>query len=265
MKSQKRWGIDVAEYTPIKTVIQTFEILDILSQHQKMGVSEMARLTMLPKSTIYRHLRTLVDLNVVAQDKDENYYLGYKMLKYQNHMKQTDSLIHHLKPFMRRLVEKTGEAINLGILVNQEVCILHTEYGEQYTLQAQLGPTSMLHCSGMGKWFLNTFSDEALETYFKTATSRTIHTVTTAKAFKYDMAARPHQDIVVDREEYEYGLMCIATSIRDESGVIQASMSISGPVSRLEHKGLDVMQETLLEEATKASNYLQDIGYWISR
>ncbi len=102
MKSQKRWGIDVAEYTPIKTVIQTFEILDILSQHQKMGVSEMARLTMLPKSTIYRHLRTLVDLNVVAQDKDENYYLGYKMLKYQNHMKQTDSLIHHLKPFMRR-------------------------------------------------------------------------------------------------------------------------------------------------------------------
>lgn len=35
MKSQKRWGIDVAEYTPIKTVIQTFEILDILSQHQK--------------------------------------------------------------------------------------------------------------------------------------------------------------------------------------------------------------------------------------
>lgn len=106
MKSQKRWGIDVAEYTPIKTVIQTFEILDILSQHQKMGVSEMARLTMLPKSTIYRHLRTLVDLNVVAQDKDENYYLGYKMLKYQNHMKQTDSLIHHLKPFMRRLVEK---------------------------------------------------------------------------------------------------------------------------------------------------------------
>lgn len=187
------------------------------------------------------------------------------MLKYQNHMKQTDSLIHHLKPFMRRLVEKTGEAINLGILVNQEVCILHTEYGEQYTLQAQLGPTSMLHCSGMGKWFLNTFSDEALETYFKTATSRTIHTVTTAKAFKHDMATRPHQDIVVDREEYEYGLMCIATSIRDESGVIQASMSISGPVSRLEHKGLDVMQETLLEEATKASNYLQDIGYWISR
>lgn len=70
---------------------------------------------------------------------------------------------------------------------------------------------------------------------------------------------------MVDREEYEYGLMCIATSIRDESGVIQASMSISGPVSRLEHKGLDVMQETLLEEATKASNYLQDIGYWISR
>ncbi|MDT0841318.1 helix-turn-helix domain-containing protein [Staphylococcus pseudintermedius] len=42
----------MAEYTPIKTVIQTFEILDILSQHQKMGVSEMARLTMLPKSTI---------------------------------------------------------------------------------------------------------------------------------------------------------------------------------------------------------------------
>ncbi|WP_242449741.1 IclR family transcriptional regulator [Staphylococcus delphini] len=248
----------------LKLLFKHLKILDILSQHQKMGISEMARLTTLPKSTIYRHLRTLVDLHVVAQDKDENYYLGYKMLKYQNHMKQTDSLIHHLKPYMRRLVEKTGEAINLGILVNQEVCILHTEYGEQYTLQAQLGPTSMLHCSGMGKWFLNTFSDEVLETYFKTATSRTIHTMTTVEAFRHDMATRPHQNIVVDREEYEYGLMCIATPIRDESGVIQASMSISGPVSRLEHKGLDVMQEALLEEATKASHYLQDIGYWLS-
>ncbi|WP_238989608.1 IclR family transcriptional regulator [Staphylococcus sp. MI 10-1553] len=186
------------------------------------------------------------------------------MLKYQNHMKQTDSLIHHLKPFMRRLVEKTGEAINLGILVNQEVCILHTEHGEQYTLQAQLGPTSMLHCSCMGKWFLNMFSDEALEAYFKTATSRTIHTMTEVGAFKHCMATRPHQDIVVDREEYEYGLMCIATPIIDESGVIQVSMSISGPVSRLEHKGLNLMQEALLQEATRTSDYLQDIGYWIS-
>ncbi|MEJ7542038.1 IclR family transcriptional regulator [Staphylococcus intermedius] len=254
----------MAEYTPIKTVIQAFDILDILSQHPKMGISEMARLTTLPKSTIYRHLRTLVDLNVVAQDKDENYYLGYKMLKYQNHMKQTDSLIHHVKPYMRRLVEKTGEAINLGILVNQEVCILHTEHGEQYTLQAQLGPTSMLHCSGMGKWFLNTFTDEALEAYFKTAVSRTIHTITDVATFKHYMATRPHQDIVEDREEYEYGLMCIATPIKDETDTIQAAISISGPVSRLEQKGLGMMQKALLEEAQSASDYLQDIGYWTS-
>ncbi|WP_086428657.1 IclR family transcriptional regulator [Staphylococcus cornubiensis] len=254
----------MAEYTPIKTVIQAFEILDILSQHKKIGISELARATTLPKSTVYRNLRTLLDLNIVAQDEDENYYLGYKIMKYQNQMKQTDSLIHHLKPFMRKLVEKTGEAVNLGILVNQQVCILHTEYGEQYTLQAQLGPTSMLHSSGMGKWFLNTFTDEALEAYFKTAVSRTIHTITDVVAFKHYMATRPHQNIVEDREEYEYGLMCIATPIRDETGTIQASISISGPVSRLEHKGLDKMQGALLEEAKGASDYLQDVGYWTS-
>ena len=86
----------MADYTPIKTVVQAFEILDLLSDKQKMGISEMARVLSLPKSTIYRNLRTLSDLAIVEQDANENYHLGYKILTYQNQIKSTDALVNQL-------------------------------------------------------------------------------------------------------------------------------------------------------------------------
>ncbi len=252
----------MADYTPIKTVVQAFEILDLLSDNQKMGISEMARVLSLPKSTIYRNLRTLSDLAIVEQDANENYHLGYKILTYQNQIKSTDTLVNQLKPFMQNLVRTTGESVNLGILLEDEVLILHTEYGDQYTLQTHLSPTTPLHCSGIGKLFLHTWSDEKLTAYFFRAERRTIHTITELEPFKAHMTARADAHLAIDNEEYEYGLMCIATPILDAHHQIRAALSISGPVSRLEHKGLSTIKTALLNEAQEATDYLQNIGYW---
>ncbi|ARJ50803.1 IclR family transcriptional regulator [Staphylococcus lutrae] len=250
------------KYMPIKTIIQAFEILDVLEEHEKLGVSGIARATNLPKSTVCRYLRTLRDLNIVIQDHNDMYALGYHLLKYQNQLKWKDVFVKHIQPFMHQLVICTGEAVNVGVLVEQKICILHTEYGQQYRLQTELTHTASLHSSSIGKLFLETFSNEKLKAYFEMAEARTMYTKTKFHDFKKELMMRRHPHIALSCEEYEYGLMCIATPIFDGTGQMRAALSISGPKSRLLDKGLEEIQTALLNEARNIMAFLNRIEYW---
>lgn len=51
-----------------------------------------------------------------------------------------------------------------------------------------------------------------------------------------------------DREEYEYGLTCMAKGVYFK-GMLIAGVSLSGPTSRLEHKGMERLEEALADVA----------------
>ena len=53
--------------------------------------------------------------------------------------------------------------------------------------------------------------------------------------------------ITYDNEEFEYGLSCISTAVYNNEGKIIAALSVSGPSSRLIHKGYEELEKRLLE------------------
>ncbi|WMB28030.1 helix-turn-helix domain-containing protein [Streptococcus didelphis] len=169
----------------IKTLDNAIKLLDILVEHQSLGVSEIARQAHLSKTTVFRLLKALEVHHLVLQIDQENYALGYGMLKYQPLEANSQQIISLAKPYMKNFTEVTGETINLAIHYDNYVYFIHTEVGESYLLQFSLAPTAKLYCSSMGKIFLSQMADSDLKSYFQEdLVARTHHTITSYQAFK---------------------------------------------------------------------------------
>ena len=113
----------------------------------------------------------------------------------------------------------------------------------------------------MGKLYLAEYSAEELEKYFRSSKpqKRTVHSITNLADFLKLKEEIKKEGLSYDREEYEYGLTCIAAPIRDRNGNVAASMSISGPTSRLLHKGEAQIKEKLLKASLELSKVYNEV------
>ena len=232
----------------IKSIENAFEIIDLLYETGSMGVSELSTELKLPKTTTHRVLKTLRNLNIVDQDKQDIYSLGYSMYKYSQGIKQDQALINTAMPAMDTFSSQTGETINLGVLVGDEVVVIHSSTGEFYNLQPTLSQSSPLYCSGMGKVYLSEFNDDELSAYYDQGlVKRTVNSIIQKEDYEKEKEHFLRTRLSYDNEEYEYGLSCISTAVFDPTNKLIAALSVSGPTSRLKHKGIDNLEKKLLE------------------
>lgn len=234
----------------IKLIENVFTLLELLFIHEKMGIREIANVSGLAKSSVFRIIKTLVALKVVEQDSDELYRLGLTLSKYGNKINHSMDIVLSAKPVMKALAKETGESINLGILHEQQVLVLHTEMGEAYTLQPMLLPISPLYCSAMGKIFLSQMPPPEREGYFsQPLLQRTVNTITDLVTFTPEMQTIRQNHVAFDHEEYEYGLTCMAVPIYDRKKHVIAAISLSGPTTRLSFKGWQHLEQALKKHA----------------
>lgn len=147
---------------------------------------------------------------------------------------------------LKNFCKNTTETINLAIRNQNKTFIIHSEEGEYYSLQSNMLPESDLYCSSTGKIFMASMSDEELMKYFdENLTKRTVNTIIEYNEFLKEKQKIIDTDIAYDNEEYEYGLTCIATSIKVNDELV-AAISVSGPTTRLKFKGFENLEKELL-------------------
>ena len=246
---------------PNQSVINSFKILEAISNSSSyIGVSQLSKETSLPKTTVFRLLETLHYLGLIKQNDNQEYTLGRAFLKYIDKVKNQEDLVSISTPFLKEFASTVGETINLGILYNNEVIYLKSIRGERFTFRVQLLPVAPLYNSSLGKIFLSTFSNEALEDYIhKTIFEKnTINTIVDIDAFKEEINKLKKQNIAYDNEEAEYGLTCVALPIIKSNKVI-AAISVSGPTSRLKIKGLNKIIQALQNTADNINHAISTI------
>lgn len=246
---------------PNQSVINSFKILETISNSSSyIGVSQLSKETSLPKTTVFRLLETLHYLGLIKQNDNQEYTLGRAFLKYIDKVKNQEDLVSISTPFLKEFASTVGETINLGILYNNEVIYLKSIRGERFTFRVQLLPVAPLYNSSLGKIFLSTFSNEALEDYIhKTIFEKnTINTIVDIDAFKEEINKVKKQNIAYDNEEAEYGLTCVALPIIKSNKVI-AAISVSGPTSRLKIKGLNKIIQALQNTADNINHAISTI------
>ena len=243
----------------LKMVDRACAIIEYLYQMDGAGsISALSKDLDLPKANVFRILYTMQQHGLIEKEMDtDRYRLGKALIKYGEKVRYDVDLVERAKPFMKKAAKTLAKTINIGIEHEGQVVTLHSEEGEKSVLVSRLIPISELHCSSMGKLALSEMTEGEQRAYFKqNVLKRTVNTLVDYKAFEPELEEIRKTGLAYDREEYEYGLSCIAAPIRSNGGDLMAMVSVSGPTTRLEFKGIEKVIEELKKLAVELSGEL---------
>ena len=221
----------------IQVIERMMSLLDALSQiPDTASLKQLAAATELHPSTAHRILGAMTTARFVERQDNGSYRLGIRLLELGNLVKSRINLREVALPFMQRLHEAIGEAINLGIRDGDDIVyIVRTSSGRSLVRVVYLvGGRAPLHLTSAGKLFLAEASGQDLRDYAKRTglPGKTPHSLTTLPSLEKELDwVRRHQ-LSYDNEEAELGLKCVAAPIHDDEGKLVAGLSVSAPVER---------------------------------
>jgi len=245
----------------VTSLDKALAILDALGSKSRAGIKELAERTGLPPSTIHRLLSVLARGGYVRQDQaSKQYHLSLKLLELGAKVRSDLDLVAVARPHMRRLMEQSGETVNLVVFDAGDVVYVEQEANTRAMLRmfTRVGARVPLYCSGVGKAFLARLGDRPAMEYFEKVekTRHTPRTIVEPSAFLEELAAIRNQGYAVDDEEMEAGVRCVAALILQAGPAVAGAMSVSGPSARLTPERLPELAAMLTDAAGIVSGQL---------
>ncbi|MCL2581085.1 MAG: IclR family transcriptional regulator [Streptosporangiales bacterium] len=139
-------------------------------------------------------------------------------------------------PHLRDLVARCGETGHLAILDEDEAVTVEVVDGwHTVRMHSWVGKRSPAHCSSMGKALLAGVADDYLTTIYPgpRLERRTPATITDRAGLRRQLADIRARGYAADLEELEADLCCVAAPVFGSAGDVVASISVSGPASRI--------------------------------
>ena len=146
----------------IQSVDRAIRVLTVLQGARRMSLAELAARLELPPSTVHGIVRTLVAHGMVVQERDSSrYQLGPAVLRLGNVYLDTLELRSQAIPWAEDLARRTGLAVRTGVLLVDDVVIIHHEPRPDGSRQMpEVGIVIPAHASALGKAMLAFLPDE---------------------------------------------------------------------------------------------------------
>ena len=230
------WHDKTAQNT-IKSLDRAMEVFEFLSEAQGRALSTLAADMGQSPATVYRILVTLEGRGLVEFDPvDQVWHVGARAFIIGARFLKRTSLVERARPFLRQLMEDTGETANLGIEQNGHVLFV-SQVETHASIRAFFPPgtLSRLHASGIGKALMAQMGAAQLDRFLSDAPLErfTEFTLTDPDALKADLAATRTRGYAIDGEERNLGMRCIAAPVFDMNGEAVGGISVSGPTARV--------------------------------
>ncbi len=248
----------------VQTVSNALKILEILSNTPKSGVSELARILCCQKGTVFRLLNTLKKEGYITQDEEsEKYSLTLKLFKIGSNTVNNLDFNKTSLPVITRLSKLSSETIHLCTLENGQLVYLQkieSTYALKVAMMSQIGHSTPLYCTGVGKVLLAYQNVEKIQQYLRDTKFEkfTEYTIVDPQDLTIELEKVRSSGIAYDNEEHELGVRCVAAPIFNQTGNTIAALSISGPTVRMVDEKLKLMRELVKNAASEISS---KIGY----
>ncbi|HKQ95790.1 MAG TPA: IclR family transcriptional regulator C-terminal domain-containing protein [Aestuariivirgaceae bacterium] len=245
----------------VQSLSRALKLMNALSYHpQGLSLSEVALEVGLPTSTAHRLLTTLQNERFVRFDPERSAWLvGVQAFRVGSTFLRSRDLATVARPFMRRLMEQSGETVNLAIADRGEAVFL-AQVECNKVMRAITGPggRAMLHCSGVGKAVLAHMNPIECEKHLRLVDFRreTVATIATAEALKRELATIAARGYAVDNEETAIGLRCVASPLFNEHGDAIAGLSVSGPTARIPESRIASLGAAVMAVAAEVTQEL---------
>jgi IclR family acetate operon transcriptional repressor len=230
----------------VQSLTRALALLDTLAETTEgMSLSDVAQVVGLAPSTAHRLLTTLESRRYVRYLPGEGLWqVGVQSFVVGQAFRRSRNVVTLARPFMRHVMEESGETVNLYVEEGGEgVCLAQVECRQLMRAIARPGGRVKLHCSGAGKAMLAHLPASEVARVLQShglprATERTLDT---PKKLKADLERIRERGFAVDDEEHAVGLRCVAAAILDEEGRPLAALSVSGPSARIDDTAMGVI------------------------
>lgn len=225
---------------PVTTTETTFEIVEHLCDTEGGSVSEIASELGRAKSTVHRHLATLVRHGYVVKNGG-TYSIGLRFLNLGLHARNSRPLYHETRSKVDELAEQTGEKVWCMTEENGRSIHLYGASGEQSVrTDSREGQVGYLHQHAAGKAILAHLSREHVNTIIERygLPARTDQTITETPELFEILEQIRERGYAFNREESIPSLYSVGVPITADDDSAIGALSISGPANRLQGEKL---------------------------
>ena len=243
-----------------QSIQRAADILELVAISPR-SPAEVGEYLQVHRSTALRMLQTLTEAGLTRRRSDGRYVVGYRLTGLAQLAAEQFDLTELARPYLSALGQECAHTIHLAQV--QATTIVYADKVEQpgmVRLYSQIGQPVVLHTAGVSKAIMAYLPAQQVETMLAgySFTRYTGATITSASSFARELQDVRDQGVAVDAGEYEEYINCIAMPIRDATGAVFASVSITALKARADLPALRRLQPRLAEITTAIS---KEIGW----
>ncbi len=214
-------------------------IIELLSYSgQPLRLNEISSRLGFNNSTALRFLNSLESNGYIYKNPDTGRYsMTFKLCSLASYISSSTDMIGIASPPIRELSYDLGECVCLTISQDYSVVYVFVSDGPNHILQStkRIGRVAPMHCTASGKVMLTDFTEVQIDEMIarKGLTKFTEHTITAKEQLLKELDEIRVKGFACDDEECDLGTRCIAFPIRDYTGHIVASLSVTGASGRM--------------------------------
>ncbi len=244
----------------VKSVARTATILAIIAARGELSITELRRLTGIPKSTTHDIVATLAADGLVARSEDGTICrLGIRMLELGLRAQQGLEVRAVATPLLKQLNARCNESVHLTVLDAGEVLYVES-FPSSKSLRAYspVGLRAPLHCTGVGKAILANLDPAAADAVIadRGLARFTARTITSRARLLVELERTRHRGYSIDDCEHEEGVRCVGAPIRDHTGHVVASLSVAAPSQRMPESRLASLGSEVVAVGNRISKLL---------
>lgn len=239
----------------IEALAKGLRILKLFSgRRTSMRVKDIAIAVGYPMPTVFRLVATLEGEGYLERTADGSVRPGTAVLSLGFAALQDLDLARTSEIIVNRLAEQTGESVNLGVLLNDQVLVVGRVQGRPTSLAANIHIGSQLPAvfSSMGKVLLGNISDADLSRRITPASFTEEwgpNAVRSMSALRKQLAAVRRDGYIIQEEEAIPGLSSVAGPIRDATGSVVAALNVAVASARYDRERIESELKPLVLEA----------------
>ncbi|WP_346619463.1 IclR family transcriptional regulator [Blastococcus montanus] len=245
----------------MRSVSVALAVLEAVSEHQPVGVSELSRAMQLPKSTTQRMLLTLGELGWIRASAEEptRWSLTAKAQAIGSRHRNDQEIRRVALPAMHRLAAATGETVHLSVPEERRIVLVDKiEGAHPVRTHTSIGNGAPIHTTASGKAVLAAMPESQAAALLRAAPleALTPHTDTDADTLLRELSRVRRQGYAVSVGTRHPEIAAVGAAILDRGGKPVATLSLSLPVHRLPRRLWPVFGEQVTHAAEECSRQL---------
>lgn len=222
-----------------------------------------------PSSTTHRLLSSMKAVGLLDQDRQRGRYkLGLKLFTFGNIVLANMDLHREALQSVEALRHTTNLAVHLAVFDGlRAVVVRRSGPNGDNSMPSTMLENAPSHCTSVGKAAL-AFQDESVfERVAEAGLERfTESTIVSRSQLAKELSKIRKQGYSIDNGEHEPGIRCIGAPIRNETGHVFASISVSGPSWKVTEDVIGELSKIVVHHADQISkrlgfrSTLQEVG-----